>query len=82
MTPEEELELNRLSILAGQIFKPNSPISRNELFSGRVKLLDVIFQEGQHKFSDPLVAERQVSFAWLDGVLTCVGNSDVPDCFF
>jgi Cdc6-like AAA superfamily ATPase len=76
MTPEEESELNRLSILAGQIFKPNSPISRNELFSGRVKqirrVLDVIFQEGQHAM---IFGERGVGKTSLANVF----SSFLPD---
>jgi energy-coupling factor transporter ATP-binding protein EcfA2 len=71
MTQEEEAQFNQLAILAGQVFKPNTPISGAELFSGRIsqirRVLDVIFQQGQHAI---IFGERGVGKTSLANVFS------------
>ena len=58
------------SILVGQVFNPNTPVSERDLFSGRTeqirRVLDVIFQKGQHAI---IFGERGVGKTSLANVL-------------
>jgi Cdc6-like AAA superfamily ATPase len=60
----------RLSIEAGQIFNPNTPVNEKDLFSGRKeqirRVIDVIFQRGQHAI---IFGERGVGKTSLANVL-------------
>lgn len=73
MTTEEQQKEDyyiNLGILAGQIFTPNSPIDKRDLFSGRTaqmrSVTDVIFQKGQHAI---IFGERGVGKTSLAKVL-------------
>ena len=48
----KEIDYKRISLQVGQIFTPNTPINEKDMFSGRLdqvrKVIDVIFQNGQH----------------------------------
>lgn len=68
ITPERYLQL---SILAGQVFNPNTPVSEKDMFSGRInqirRVLDAIFQKGQHVI---IFGERGVGKTSLANVLS------------
>jgi Cdc6-like AAA superfamily ATPase len=59
-----------LSLQAGQVFTPNTPVNVKDLFSGRTdqirKIADVIFQRGQHAI---IFGERGVGKTSLANVL-------------
>lgn len=73
VTPAEMVaaEKLRLKILAGDTFRPTTPIDDRELFSGRTKqrgiLIDVICQRGQHGI---VFGERGVGKTSLANVLS------------
>lgn len=58
------------SLLAGQIFNPNTPVSEKDLFLGRqvqiTRVVDAIFQKGQHAI---IFGERGVGKTSLSNVL-------------
>jgi Cdc6-like AAA superfamily ATPase len=60
----------KLSLQAGQIFNPNTPVKEKELFSGRKnqirRVVDVIFQRGQHAI---IFGERGVGKTSLANIL-------------
>lgn len=64
-------EFYELSIKAGGVFTPNTPIDIKDLFSGRQhqlrKVIDVIFQKGQHAI---IFGERGVGKTSLANVLS------------
>lgn len=68
--PETAQDWFRLEVQCNQIFTPHSPIDEQELFAGRRTLLnrlvDVVFQEGQHAV---LFGERGVGKSSLANVL-------------
>lgn len=71
MTIEERAKFDKLALQAGQVFNPNSPVNEKDLFSGRVtqirRVVDVIFQRGQHAV---IFGERGVGKTSLANVLS------------
>lgn len=67
----EKKKYDAIFLSVGQFFKPTTPVSEKDLFSGRVhqisRVLDVIYQEGQHAI---IFGERGVGKTSLANVLS------------
>jgi len=76
MTPEERQRFIDLHYSVGEIFTPNVPINEKDLFSGRkeqiTRVVDVIFQKGQHAI---IFGERGVGKTSLANVLSSFINN-------
>jgi Cdc6-like AAA superfamily ATPase len=70
-TIPEEQDFFTLSVKAGRIFNPTTPVNERDLFSGRTeqirRIIDVIFQKGQHAI---VFGERGVGKTSLANVLS------------
>lgn len=67
----QQPNFQEIALMVGQVFKPNTPVSEKDLFSGRTeqirRIIDVIFQEGQHAI---IFGERGVGKTSLANVLS------------
>jgi Cdc6-like AAA superfamily ATPase len=66
----EPIDYNQISLEVAQVFTPNTPVSEKDMFSGRIdqirKIVDVIFQKGQHAI---IFGDRGVGKTSLANVL-------------
>ncbi len=75
----EDIDYQMIGLQIGTVFTPNTPVSEKDMFSGRkdqiYKVLDVIFQTGQHAiiFGDRGVGKTSLANI-LSGVMETFGK--------